>query len=64
MVNDWNKALDEAIVACLAREQDARSRVAGLKAPLQISVLSVMATEARNCAEAIAKLKTKVAKAP
>ena len=57
MVNDWNKALEEAIVACLAREQDARSRVTGLKSPLQVNVLSVMATEARNCAEVIAKLK-------
>lgn len=50
-------ALDEAIAACQAREQDARSRVVGHNSPLQVNVLYIMATEARDCAEAIAKLK-------
>ena len=52
-----NLVLDEAIAACKGREQDARSRIQGVIAPLQVNVLYLNATEARDCAEAIAKLK-------
>ena len=52
-------ALEEAINVCKAREQDARSRVEGAVSPLQVNVMYLRATEARDCAEAIMKLKGK-----
>lgn len=61
MVNDWNKALDEAVAVCIARERDALSRTR--KSPQWVAMDLAEAKEARDCAEAIAKLKTKGAKA-
>ena len=58
-MDDREAALEEAINACRAREQDARSRVGGAMSPLQVNVMYLRATEARDCAEAIVKLRTK-----